>query len=126
MQLREPDGLEDFARVGLVQEVTQRDGIAVDGERLEPDGLHDRVVHDQEVGVKLMPSSAAIFGRPGAGAREGEPTAGQRMEIHAGPISPVHDQGAVRRRPPREGLRVGRTHPSRPGNQVIAPSPTTG
>jgi hypothetical protein len=83
MRLREPDGLQQFAGIRLVQKVTHRDGIAVDRERLEPDGSHDRVVHDQEVGVKLMPSSATIFGRPGAGARESEPTTGQRMEIHA-------------------------------------------
>ena len=91
-------------------------------EGLEPDGLQDRVVHDQEVSVKLIPSSAAVFGRPGAGAREGEPTAGQRVEIHAGPISPVRDQGAVEGAHRAEPAR--RPHPrpesGKPGDSPLA------
>ena len=122
MQLRESDGLKDFAGVRLVEDVTHCDRIAVDREWLEPDGLHHCVVHDQVVSIKLLPSAATIFGRPGARAREGESTAGQRMKIDTGPIFSVHDQGAVRRRPPRQCLRVAaaRLEIAKPGDSPLA------
>jgi hypothetical protein len=66
MQSAERDGLEHFAWISLVQEVAERDGIAVNTHRIKRDGLHDRVVHDQEMSVELMSSAAAIFGRAGA------------------------------------------------------------
>ena len=89
MQEREPDGLEYFAGIRLVNEVSERNGIAVDGKRLKPDGSHYCVVHDQEMSVELTPPSATIFGRPRTGARNGKATARQRMKIDTGPIAHV-------------------------------------
>jgi hypothetical protein len=95
MQLRKPDGIEEFAWVWLIMKVTQRDGIVVDAERLKLDDLQKCMIHDQEVRIKLAASSATVLRRPRAGAREGEPSAWQRMEIHADPIFRVRDQSPM-------------------------------
>jgi hypothetical protein len=38
MDSGELDGFQDLFRVGLIQEIPHRHGIAVEAERLEPDG----------------------------------------------------------------------------------------
>jgi hypothetical protein len=68
MELGEWDGVQNLARVWMVQEVAVGHGAAIEGKWLEPDGLKYGFVNDQKVGVKLVSSSTAILGRPGAGA----------------------------------------------------------
>ena len=58
------------------------------------DRLECRFVEDQVMRVKLAATSSAVLGWARTGARQSEPSAGQRVEIHARTIILTDDQGA--------------------------------